>query len=221
MCALDLVARWNHAAGVEEKEHKVAITAERFAQGLTYDEYKTQMTKNQERFGANEDAAPVTPETLAAFQALPRPLHVLVTAEDWCPDVIDNLPILGRIARESGKLDVRIFPRDQNLDVADQYLNQGKFRSIPTIVFFDENFQEVGQFIERTTSATDRRLQFRQEFFAGHPELGSADTPADQLSEEARASYMQAVAPKREEWRPLDAQDTVNEIMAIVEKARQ
>lgn len=197
----------------------MAITAERFAQGLTYEEYKAQMTRNQERFAANEKDLPVTPDMLAAFQAVPRPLHVLVSAEDWCPDVIDNLPILGRIARESGKLDVRVFPRDQNLDIADQYLYQGKFRSVPTFVFFDDDFNEVGTFFERTAQATNRRQQFRQEFFASHPELGAADTPPDQMSEEARAQYMQAVAPKREEWRSLDAQDTLRELRAIVERA--
>jgi thiol-disulfide isomerase/thioredoxin len=178
------------------------------------------MSRNKERFIANEENLQVTPETLAAFQALPRPLQVLVTAEDWCPDVIDNLPILGRLARESGKLDVRVFPRDQNLDIADQYLNQGKFRSVPTFVFFTDDFQEVGQFIERTASATRRRQEFRQAFFASHPEFGSADTPPDQLSEEARAAYQQVATPQREAWRPLDAEDTVRELKAIVEQIR-
>ncbi len=198
----------------------MAITAERFAQGLTYEAYRAQMTRNQERFNANEEDVQLPPDTLAAFKALPRPLHVLVTAEDWCPDVIDNLPILGRLARESGTLDVRIFPRDQNLDIADQYLNQGKFRSIPTMVFLDDNFQEVGRFIERTAHATDRRRQFREEFFGSHPELGSADTPPDQLTEQARATYMAAVADKREAWRSLDAQDTLRELTAIAAKVR-
>lgn len=37
---------------------------------------------------------------------LDRPLHVLVLAEDWCGDVIANLPVLGRLAAESGTFDV-------------------------------------------------------------------------------------------------------------------
>ena len=194
----------------------MAVTPERFAQGMTYDEFKAQMEKNKEKLNANEEGLRLTAEDLAPFQQLPRTLHVVATAEDWCPDVIDNLPILGRIARESGKLDVRVFLRDQNLDITDQFLYQGKFRSIPTFVFFDEDFQEIGRFIERSEKATNRRLQFRQEFFRSHPDFGTADTPTDQLSEDARAAYLQAIAAEREKWRPLDAQDTIRELQAIV-----
>ena len=90
----------------------MAVTKERFAQGLTYAEYKAQMTRNQERLLANEAAVVLEPADLAFFRQLPAPFHVLVLAEDWCGDVINNLPVLGRMAEASGKLDVRIFLRD-------------------------------------------------------------------------------------------------------------
>ncbi|HKD77728.1 MAG TPA: thioredoxin family protein, partial [Ktedonobacterales bacterium] len=106
----------------------MAITRERFEQGLTYDEFKAQMTRNQERFAANETPQ-IDPADLTVFRNLPKSLDVLVLAEDWCGDVIDNLPILGYIARESGKLNLRVFLRDQNLDIMDQFLNKGEFRS--------------------------------------------------------------------------------------------
>src|SRR5215472_5889367 len=35
-------------------EEPMAVTHERFAQGLTYDQFKAQMTRNQERFEENE-----------------------------------------------------------------------------------------------------------------------------------------------------------------------
>ena len=76
----------------------MAVTRERFEQGMTYEEYKAQMTRNQERFEANERDLRLEPADLAPFEALARPLNVLVIAEDWCGDVIDNLPILGGIA---------------------------------------------------------------------------------------------------------------------------
>src|SRR5262249_59266137 len=99
----------------------MAVTRERFAQGLTYDQFKAQMTRNQERFEENERQLVLDPADLAAFESLPRPLHVLVLAEDWCGDVIDNLPILGRLAAARGKLDLHIFLRHQNLHLIPQY----------------------------------------------------------------------------------------------------
>jgi len=118
----------------------MAITRERFAEGLTYEAFKAQMTRNRERFESNEQTVELSSDDLAFFSRLAQPLHVLVLAEDWCGDVVANLPILGRLAAESGKLDIRVFLRDQNLDLIDQYLNQGKHRSIPVFAFFDDDF---------------------------------------------------------------------------------
>jgi hypothetical protein len=194
----------------------MAVTGERFAQGLTYDEFKAGMTRNQERFAANERALVVDPADLAVFQQLPRPLNVLVLAEDWCGDVIDNLPILGRLAAESGKLNVRVFLRDQNLDLMDQYLNKGEFRSIPVFVVFDESFNEIGRFIERPASVTERRTQLRREAFAQHPEWGSADTPIAQLPEDIRVQVMETTAAGRDQLKPADNQDVVRALVDIV-----
>lgn len=198
-----------------------SVSAERFAQGMTYEAYKAQMTRNQERFAANERQLVLDDADLAAFRQLPQRLPVLVLAEDWCGDVIDNLPILGHIAAQSGTLDVRIFPRDQHPDLMDQYLNQGQFRSIPVFVFFDEQFNELGRFIERPARVTERRARTRREIFAQHPEFGAPDTPADQLLEEVRVQLMQEVARAREQSREQDVRDVVQALRAIVERARE
>ncbi|HLG50435.1 MAG TPA: thioredoxin family protein, partial [Chloroflexota bacterium] len=66
----------------------MAVTRERFEQGMTYAAFKAQMTRNRERFEENERRFTPDPADLAVFQQLPRPLNVLVLAEDWCGDVI-------------------------------------------------------------------------------------------------------------------------------------
>ena len=159
----------------------MTIDRARFATGMSYDAFKGQMTRNRERLEENERRVEIRPEDLAAFRDLPRPLHVLVLAEDWCGDVIANLPVLARLSEQSGKLDVRILLRDQSDDVMEQYLNQGKYKSIPVFVFLDERFREVGHWIERPASVTARRAEERKKIFAAHPEFGSPDAPVDQL----------------------------------------
>lgn len=197
----------------------MAVTRERFVQGMTYDDFKAQMTRNQERFAANERRFELDLKDLAVFQKLAKPVNVLVIAEDWCGDVIDNLPILGRIAQSSEKLNLKVFLRDKNLDLIDQYLKEGKFRSIPVFVFLDDNFSELGRFIERPQVVTERRAQRRQEIYAQHPEFGSLETPIDQLPENVRTDLQQAMNAMREELKPQDNQDVVNALRAIVEKA--
>ncbi len=196
----------------------MAVTRERFEQGMTYDEFRAQMTRNQERFAANERQLELDPEDLAAFKNLPRPLNVLVIAEDWCGDVINNLPILGRLAAESGKLNLRVFLRDQNPDLMDQYLNQGQFRSIPVFAFFDEQFREIGRFIERPDSVTRRNAERRLEMYARHPEFGSPDASISELPEAIRTQLAEETAAWREEIRPLNNRDVVRELRAIVER---
>jgi Thioredoxin len=197
----------------------MAITPERFALGMTYDEFKSQMTRNQERFEANENRFEPSAEDLAAFTGLTDPENVMVLAEDWCGDVIDNLPILGRLASASGKLNLRVFLRDQNADLMDQYLNKGEFRSIPVFAFFDRQFNELGHFIERPESVSSRRAQLRRELYATHPEFGSADTPISQIPEDVRGQIMAAMSGWREDYKDADNQAVVDELRAIATSA--
>jgi thioredoxin family protein len=193
----------------------MTIDRARFDQGLTYDAYKAQMTRNLDRLEENERRADLSKDDLAAFRALPRPVKVLVLAEDWCGDVIANLPVLGRLAKDSGKLDVRIFLRDQNDDIMQRYLNKGQFKSIPVFVFLDEDFRELGHWIERPASVTEVRAKRRKEIFAAHPEFGSPDAPVDQLSEGVRVQLQTELAKMRDETTKFANAEVVRELREI------
>lgn len=193
----------------------MTIDRARFDQGLTYDAYKAQMTRNLERFEENEKRVELGTADLDAFRSLPRPVRVLVLAEDWCGDVIANLPVLGRLAKESGKLDVRVFLRDQNDDIMQRYLNKGQFKSIPVFVFFDDDFRELGHWIERPASVTEIRAKRRNQIFATHPEFGSPDAPVDVLPEEARVRLQAELAKMRDETTKFANAEVVRELREI------
>jgi hypothetical protein len=193
----------------------MTIDRARFEQGLTYDAYKEQMTRNRDRVEENERRVDLSKEDLAAFRSLPRPVKVLVLAEDWCGDVVANLPVLGRLAKDSGKLDVRIFLRDQNDDIMERYLNKGQFKSIPVFVFFDDEFRELGHWIERPASVTEVRAKRRREIFAAHPEFGSPDAPVDQLAEDVRVRLQAELAKMRDETMKFANGEVVRELREI------
>ena len=176
----------------------MTVDRARWDKGITYDEFKAAMTRNQERFAENESRVALDPETVRTFKSLPKPLRVLVLAEEWCGDVVANLPVLGRLDKEVPALDVRIFYRDQNLDLMERWLNHGKYQSIPVFVFFDENFRELGHWIERPASVTERRAAERKKIFAAHPEFGSPDAPVDQLPEDVRTRLQAELQKMRE-----------------------
>jgi Thioredoxin len=193
----------------------MTIDRVRFDQGMTYDAYKAQMTRNRERLEENEKRVDLAKVDVAAFRALPRPVKVLVLAEDWCGDVIANLPVLGRLAQESGKLDVRILLRDQNDDIMQQYLNKGQFKSIPVFIFLDEDFKELGHWIERPASVTEVRAKKRKEIFAAHPEFGSPDAPVDALPEETRVRLQKELARMRDDTTKFANAEVIRELREI------
>jgi hypothetical protein len=196
----------------------MSVTRQRFESGMTYQEYKEQMTRNRDRFEANERRVAIETDDLAAFKRLPRPLNVLVLAEDWCADVIANVPIIGRLAADSGKLNLRVFLRDKNPDLMDQYLKNGQYRSIPVFAFFDDDFDEIGRFVERPDSVTELRARKRGEMFEKHPEFGSPDAPVDQLPEATRVQLAEAIAEMREETAPFANGEVIRGLRAIVER---
>ncbi len=176
----------------------MAITTEQFATGMTMGDYLGQMSQNKEQFTANIAAAPVTPEDVARFAALPEPINVLVVTEDWCGDSLAHLPVLFRLARESGdRLNVRIFKRDENKDLAAQFpLPTGRV-AIPIVVFFDQEMHELGKFLERPQVGHEEMAAFMEEFFARHPDLGLPGQPISALTPEARQAVFVELGPWR------------------------
>jgi len=176
----------------------MTITTEQFATGMTMDEYLDQMSQNRDQFDANIAAAPVTPADVARFTALPEPLNVLVVTEDWCGDSLAHLPVLFRLARESGdRLNVRVFKRDEHKDLAAQFPMPTGRVAIPIIVFFDQGMHELGKLLERPQRGHTEMAAFMEEFFARHPVLGTPGQPISALTPEARQALFVALGPWR------------------------
>ncbi|AXF57558.1 thioredoxin family protein [Salicibibacter kimchii] len=114
-----------------------------FAKGMSPETYIENMQQHKENlqhiyehFNIPDDERL---ETLAD-----RPSRVIVLTEDWCGDAMVNVPILLHIA-EKTNMDVSMLLRDSNLELMDQYLTNGKSRSIPIFIFLDENGNEVAK----------------------------------------------------------------------------
>lgn len=196
----------------------MSVTRERFEQGMSYVDYKAQMTRNRERLEENERLVDFAPEDVAYFHSLTAPVHLLVLGEDWCGDVINNLPVIARLAQASDKINVRIFLRDQNLDIMDQYLKEEKYRSIPVVVAFDEDFRELGYWIERPSEISELSGKMTSELYSSDPAFAgiAPGTSPGELPEAARARMMQAYGAFRAENRALSDQMVVRDIRTLV-----
>ena len=196
----------------------MAISRERLNQGISYEQFLDAMSRNRDRVEANERNAVLSQEDLAAFRALDQPIEVMALVEDWCGDVVANLPILARIAKDSGKLNLHLFVRDENPDLKQIYRN-GPYESIPVFAFYDQDMNEIGRFVERPRSITELRAEKRRELYADHPEFGAPDAPVDQLPEDIRAELSRLNQEIRTQTASHGAPATVREIRQIVERA--
>src|SRR5579859_2767730 len=177
----------------------MAITRERFEQGMTIEQYQAQMTQNQEAMAANIAQATLRPEDVAFYQGLPETINTLIITEDWCGDALANVPVLAKVASETGKLNVRVFLRDQNLDLADQYLKEGKYRSVPVFVFFDQEMRELGHFIERPARVTAEMAEATAKLVAAHPELSDLGGSFDTMSDSSKKLRFQMLGELRKQ----------------------
>lgn len=133
------------------------VTPARFAQGLTYGDFVAQAAVNQDKFVANGKTVPLTEEDVAFFRkavAHPNgPAKILALAEAWCGDVYRELPTAARIAEAAG-IELRVFLRDQNLDIMEEFLsNNGKSQAIPVFVFYTKDHEYLAHWTERSAGA--------------------------------------------------------------------
>jgi len=133
------------------------VTSARFDQGLTYKDFLAAATVNRDKFEQNYENPVLTEDDLAFFRKsseLPDgPRKLLAIAEAWCGDVYRELPSAVRIAESAG-MDVRVFLRDENPDIMDEFLsNNGKSRAIPVFVFYTADTKYIAHFTERSASA--------------------------------------------------------------------
>src|SRR5581483_2431275 len=177
-------------------EETMAVTQERFNQGMTYEQALEKMPRNKPQIEKNEGLVKLTDADLAPWRALPQSYNVLVLVIDPCPDVYTNLPILNASAKRSGKLNVRIFMRDENKDLMAQFMN-GPYESVPAIAFYDPSMQLKSVFIERPKSVTDLRAQKTNEIQASSPEFGPVGRAPADMPEDVRGRFSTAINEMR------------------------
>ena len=124
------------------------MTKERFAQGLTMPQYLEQMTMNKDRLVRAMDATVIKPQDVAVLTRHGQVRHILVITEDWCGTSLAYVPFIARLVDGRPGVELRVFLRDENPDVMDQFLKRGVHRSIPVIAFFDDDMKELARFIE-------------------------------------------------------------------------
>ncbi|HLF71527.1 MAG TPA: thioredoxin family protein [Dehalococcoidia bacterium] len=189
------------------------VTPDRLQQGISYEQWMEQIDRNEDKFVDNYEATKPNQadvDAIKAAMAKAGGVTCLALGEAWCPDVFRGMPVIAKLAEATG-MDLKIFFRDQNLDIMNEYLNKGEFQSIPTLVFYDKDMHLLGSWHERAQKANEEIPVKMSPITA---RMRNQD-----LSEEERAKAMEEYAafqkgPVWAGWR--DAQ--ISEIRDLIEK---
>ena len=196
------------------------VSPVRFEQGLSYENFLAQVAVNRDKFDGNYRNPVLTEEDLIFFRKvseLPNgPRKLLAIAEAWCGDVYRELPTAVRIAESAG-IDLRIFLRDENPDIMDEFLsNDGKSRAIPVFVFYTADTKYIAHFTERSASA-HAGLALAMEQARAKLHLPASATFGN-LPDPQRQVFLQEVisrvGPHAEQWRR-DAVKEIRQLLAV------
>ncbi|MBA3673168.1 MAG: thioredoxin family protein [Gemmatimonadaceae bacterium] len=116
---------------------------ERYIAAPDFAEMLESARQNVELWSAVSRRASVDEAQVQRVAALGGERHLLVLSEDWCGDAVNTLPVIARLAGLAPNLDLRILPRDENLDLMDAHLS-GTSRSIPVAIALDADYVERG-----------------------------------------------------------------------------
>jgi len=117
---------------------------ERYLAATDFRTYLESVEKNQELWHGIYERVSISPEILEEARRIPGTWHLLALSEDWRGDAVNLLPVLARLTEEVAGLDLRVLSRDQNPDLMDAHLTDGKSRSIPVVLLLDEDYVERG-----------------------------------------------------------------------------
>lgn len=194
------------------------VTPERFDRALSYAEYLASIAVNRDQFEHYYAIARLTDDDVAFFKKAAAlktgPSRMLVIAEAWCPDVFRGVPVFARIAEAAG-MTMKIVPRDENPDIMDEFLLNGRARAIPVAVFYTRDHRYIGHWIERPAVAHAEVARAKAEFAAAYPTLDiKTATGADR---QAMTAFFNARLPQHY---PTWQIETVREIRQLLAGAQ-
>ena len=139
---------------------KIPMDDARFKTGLTWKDYMAQMGDTRQRTEENYAKTKLTDDERKFFNSVTGVKYAIMLAENWCGDVHRNSPLMAHICEAMQGCELRVFLRDQNADLRDTFLNNG-YQSIPVVVFFDKDWNEIGRWLERAHAATGKAALIR------------------------------------------------------------
>ncbi|MFO7846746.1 MAG: thioredoxin family protein [Balneolaceae bacterium] len=132
--------------------------------GENHSEAMLHYTKmNLHRMRRHDKRTELNDELVEKLEEVDQEWIWLVLTEAWCGDAAQSLPIISKMADVNDNITLRLILRDENLDIMDQFLQNGKSRSIPKLVCVDsDTLEAIGDWGPRPQEAQELYDELRE-----------------------------------------------------------
>ena len=149
-------------------EYRKLITDLLLEKKSTGDEQSENLTHyselNETRMNRLDKTMKITEENSIKLKSLKSEYIWLVISEGWCGDAAQLLPIINKMAEESGKIELKIVLRDENEELMKLFLTDKK-NAIPILIIVDKETGSVmGNWGPRPQAAADLVNDYKKEF---------------------------------------------------------
>jgi hypothetical protein len=127
------------------RDHIDELLAQGKVTGPQQSESLAEYTKlNVARMKRIDKTIEVLPEVEHVIKSIEKPQTWIVITEGWCGDAAQIVPVFNALAKLNDKINLQLVLRDDNLELMDQYLTDGKSRSIPKLIVAEaDTLQEI------------------------------------------------------------------------------
>ena len=126
----------------------MTLTESKFLQGMSSKQYMDRIKVNKQPFLDVYGAIEVHRSAEAFVKGLSEPLRLAVFTADWCGDALSTTPAILRLGESADKIDMKVFNRDDELDLTNSFLPEDRGGTVPVFVVFDASMREIARFIE-------------------------------------------------------------------------
>jgi len=191
------------------------ITEQIWNNGMTSDEYVSQMDTNQKEMQQQINDLRITSAEFDRVKKIDQERKLLVLTEPWCKDSLMNLPIIIKIAEASEKIKLRIFNRANNAALASYFASEGLV-NIPICWVMNEDFSKRGHWVERPKKA----YRMIDEWILENPELEKIQndlTLTEAEKTEKKSHYKDKLLDEMWNWYDTNLQsETIKEIYQLL-----
>ena len=117
-------------------------------------EFADYLPQNWSRQSRLDRKLKLSVDLITAIEELDKSINWLVITEHWCGDASQINPIINKIAEASnGKINLKFTYRDENEELIDAHLTDGRSRSIPILIQLSKNNELINTYGPRPEEA--------------------------------------------------------------------